>query len=78
MPTWHLLTITRGQGGQNAIGPEQDGELGVVRTEELLAAGQHYGVQQYFHARDGHGILEESRASHENLGTTWRSKTWCA
>ncbi len=43
-----LLTITRGQGGQNAIGPEQDGELGVVRTEELLAAGQHYGVQQYF------------------------------
>ncbi len=43
-----LLTITRGQGGQNAIGPEQDGELGVVRTEELLAAGEHYGVQQYF------------------------------
>jgi LmbE family N-acetylglucosaminyl deacetylase len=43
-----LLTITRGQGGQNAIGPEQDGELGVVRTEELLAAGQHYGVRQYF------------------------------
>ena len=43
-----LLTITRGQGGQNAIGPEQDGELGVVRTEELLAAGQQYGVQQYF------------------------------
>src|SRR5271154_982495 len=43
-----LLTITRGQGGQNAIGPEQDGELGVVRTEELLAAGKCYGVQQYF------------------------------
>jgi LmbE family N-acetylglucosaminyl deacetylase len=43
-----LLTITRGQGGQNAIGPEQDGELGVVRTEELLAAGGHYGVHQYF------------------------------
>lgn len=43
-----LLTITRGQGGQNAIGPEQDGQLGVVRTEELLAAGQHYGVRQYF------------------------------
>src|SRR5277367_3282383 len=43
-----LLTITRGQGGQNAIGPEQDGELGVVRTEELLAAGEHYGVRQYF------------------------------
>jgi LmbE family N-acetylglucosaminyl deacetylase len=43
-----LLTITRGQGGQNAIGPEQDGQLGIVRTEELLAAGQHYGVRQFF------------------------------
>jgi LmbE family N-acetylglucosaminyl deacetylase len=43
-----LLTITRGQGGQNAIGPEQDGQLGVIRTEELLAAGKYYGVQQYF------------------------------
>src|ERR1700685_4196158 len=43
-----LLTITRGQGGQNAIGPEQGGELGVIRTEELLAAGEHYGVHQFF------------------------------
>jgi LmbE family N-acetylglucosaminyl deacetylase len=43
-----LLTITRGQGGQNAIGPEQDGQLGVIRTEELLAAGSHYGVEQFF------------------------------
>jgi LmbE family N-acetylglucosaminyl deacetylase len=43
-----LLTITRGQGGQNAIGPEQGGQLGVIRTEELLAAGSHYGVRQFF------------------------------
>jgi LmbE family N-acetylglucosaminyl deacetylase len=43
-----MLTITRGQGGQNAIGPEQDGPLGVIRTMELLAAGSHYGVHQYF------------------------------
>jgi LmbE family N-acetylglucosaminyl deacetylase len=43
-----LLTITRGQGGQNAIGPEQDGQLGAIRTEELLAAGKYYGVRQYF------------------------------
>src|SRR3984957_10091249 len=43
-----LLTITRGQGGQNAVGPEQDGPLGVIRTTELLAAGQRYGVHQYF------------------------------
>ena len=43
-----ILTITRGQGGQNAIGPEQDGPLGVIRTTELLAADQHYGVHQFF------------------------------
>src|SRR5208282_5174110 len=43
-----MLQITRGQGGQNAIGPEQDGQLGVIRTTELLAAGQHYGVRQFF------------------------------
>ncbi|MGD0964121.1 MAG: PIG-L family deacetylase [Candidatus Acidiferrales bacterium] len=43
-----LLTITRGQGGQNAIGPEQDGQLGVIRTTELLAADSHYGVHQFF------------------------------
>jgi len=43
-----LLTLTRGQGGQNAIGPEQGGALGVIRTEELLAADKHYGVHQFF------------------------------
>jgi LmbE family N-acetylglucosaminyl deacetylase len=43
-----LLTITRGQGGQNAVGPEQDGQLGVIRTTELLSADSHYGVHQYF------------------------------
>jgi len=43
-----LLTITRGQGGQNAIGPEQDAPLGVVRTTELLAADSHYGAHQFF------------------------------
>ena len=43
-----LLTITRGQGGQNAIGPEQDGPLGVIRTTELLAADDRYGVRQFF------------------------------
>jgi LmbE family N-acetylglucosaminyl deacetylase len=43
-----LLTLTRGQGGQNAIGPEQGGSLGVIRTEELLAADERYGVHQFF------------------------------
>ena len=53
-----LLTITRGQGGQNAIGPEQGGQLGVIRTEELLAAGTHYGVRQFFTRAQDTGFLK--------------------
>jgi LmbE family N-acetylglucosaminyl deacetylase len=53
-----LLTITRGQGGQNAIGPEQGGQLGVIRTEELLAAGEHYGVRQFFTRAQDTGYLK--------------------
>lgn len=41
------LSITRGQGGQNAIGPEQGGQLGIIRTEELLAACNGYGVHLF-------------------------------
>lgn len=40
--------ITRGDGGQNAIGPELYQGLGVVRTEELLSARRLDGAEQYF------------------------------
>jgi LmbE family N-acetylglucosaminyl deacetylase len=43
-----LLTITRGEGGQNALGPEQAPQLGLIRTQELLAAARGYGVKLYF------------------------------
>ena len=43
-----LLTVTRGEGGQNAIGPEREGALGVLRTGELMAIHRHDGVEQYF------------------------------
>ena len=44
-----LLTLTRGEAGDNAIGSELFDALGLVRTEELLRADQYYGVdQQYF------------------------------
>jgi LmbE family N-acetylglucosaminyl deacetylase len=48
-----LLTLTRGEGGQNALGPEQAPQLGMIRTQELLAATRGYGVKLYFtRARD--------------------------
>jgi LmbE family N-acetylglucosaminyl deacetylase len=43
-----LLTLNRGEGGANLIGPELYDALGIVRTEELLAAGKYYGVDQMF------------------------------
>jgi len=42
------LSLTRGDGGQNLIGPEQGIELGMIRTKELLAAREADGAEQYF------------------------------
>ena len=43
-----LLTLTRGEGGQNEIGAELGEALGVLRTEELLAVHRYDAVEQYF------------------------------
>lgn len=42
------LSLTRGDGGQNLIGDEQGIELGLIRTQELLAARKVDGAEQYF------------------------------
>ena len=47
------LSLTRGDGGQNLIGAEQGTDLGVIRTQELLAARRLDGAEQFFtRARD--------------------------
>ncbi|MGH7711559.1 MAG: PIG-L family deacetylase, partial [Gemmatimonadaceae bacterium] len=42
------LSLSRGEGGQNLIGPELGPELGIIRTEELLAARREDGARQFF------------------------------
>src|SRR5256886_17679023 len=42
------LSVTRGDGGQNLIGPELRERLGIIRTEELLAARKLDHAQQFF------------------------------
>jgi len=42
------LSLTRGEGGQNLIGPEQGDELGIIRSQELLASRRIDGAEQYF------------------------------
>ena len=43
-----LMTLNRGEGGQNKIGSNLSDVLGVLRAEELLASDEYYGVQQRF------------------------------
>ena len=42
------LSMTRGDGGQNLIGDEQGVELGLIRTQEMLAARSVDGAEQFF------------------------------
>jgi LmbE family N-acetylglucosaminyl deacetylase len=42
------LSLTRGEGGQNLLGAEKGATLGVIRTQELLAARRIDGAEQFF------------------------------
>ena len=55
------LSLTRGDGGQNVLGPVFGEDLGVVRTEELLAAGRIDGAQQYFSRAMDFGFSKDYR-----------------
>jgi len=59
-----LLTLNRGEGGQNAIGPEQGAQLGILRSSELSAAMNVEGPHLYFTRVTDFGFsktLEETR-----------------
>jgi LmbE family N-acetylglucosaminyl deacetylase len=43
-----LLTLNRGEGGQNVMTADYWDQLGTLRTQELLAAGNYYGIHQYW------------------------------
>ncbi|MGE0394175.1 MAG: NEW3 domain-containing protein, partial [Vicinamibacterales bacterium] len=59
------LSLNRGEGGQNIIGPELFDALGVIRTEELLQARRLDGADQFFTRTFDYGFsksLEEAKA----------------
>src|SRR6266699_3420378 len=62
------LSLTRGEGGQNLIGSEQGAQLGVIRTQELLAARKIDGAEQFFTRAIDFGF---TRTASETLGTKW-------
>jgi LmbE family N-acetylglucosaminyl deacetylase len=65
------LSLTRGDGGQNLIGDEQGIELGLIRTQELLAARRIDGAEQYFSRAYEFGF---SKSADEALRTWDREK----
>lgn len=50
------LSLTRGDGGQNLIGTEQADHLGLLRTQELLAARRIDGAEQFFSRANDFGF----------------------
>src|ERR1700722_1877110 len=63
-----LLTLNRGEGGQNIMSDDYWDALGLVRTEELLAADGYYGVQQYFSRVTDYGFSKTREEALEQWG----------
>lgn len=61
------MSLTRGDGGQNLIGSEQGTELGLIRTQELLAARHLDGAKQYFSSAYDFGFSKNP----EETFTVW-------
>lgn len=61
------LSLTRGDGGQNLIGDEQGIDLGLIRTQELLAARRIDGAEQFFSRAYDFGFCK----SPEEALATW-------
>src|ERR1700688_3333310 len=66
------LSLTRGDGGQNLIGDEQGIELGLIRTQELLAARRVDGAEQFFTRAFDFGY---TKTTEEALRTWDKEKT---
>ncbi len=62
------LSLTRGDGGQNLIGPEIGLELGLIRSQELLAARRTDGGQQFFTRAYDFGYSKSADESFEKWG----------
>jgi LmbE family N-acetylglucosaminyl deacetylase len=63
-----LLTLNRGEGGQNAMSSDMYDALGLVRTEELLAADRYYGVDQYWSSVVDYGFSKTREEALEKWG----------
>ncbi len=72
------LSLTRGDGGQNLIGTEMGIELGLIRTQELLAARRIDGGNQYFSSAYDFGFSKTHEETFDfwNKEETLRESVW--
>jgi LmbE family N-acetylglucosaminyl deacetylase len=63
-----LLTLTRGEGGQNAIGGESYDALGLIRTNELLRADEFYGAKQLWGTEADFGFSKTQQEAFNKWG----------
>ncbi|MFL6438180.1 MAG: PIG-L family deacetylase [Terriglobales bacterium] len=63
-----LLTLNRGEGGANVMSSDYFDALGLVRTEELLAADRYYDTQQYWTRVIDYGFSKTKEESLQNWG----------
>src|SRR6516164_7384519 len=63
-----LLTLNRGEGGANVMSSDYFDALGLVRTEELLAADRYYGTQQYWTRVIDYGFSKTREEALEKWG----------
>ena len=63
-----LMTLNRGEGGQNKIGSNLSDVLGVLRSLELLASDQYYGIQDRFSRVADFGFSKSAQETFEKWG----------
>ncbi|GAC1653981.1 MAG: PIG-L family deacetylase [Acidobacteriaceae bacterium] len=63
-----LLTLNRGEGGQNVMSSDYWDQLGLLRTQELLAAGNYFGIHQAFTRVADYGFSKTLDEALKNWG----------
>ena len=63
-----LMTLNRGEGGQNAMSMDLYDEMGLLRTQELLRAGRYYGADQYWGTVIDYGFSKTREEALEKWG----------
>jgi LmbE family N-acetylglucosaminyl deacetylase len=62
------FTLTRGEGGQNAMSADTYDALGIMRTNELLRADEYYGAKQLWGTEVGYGFSKTQEEAFQKWG----------